>query len=87
MVCSKNCEISSSEYPRKQGDTNRSDFSVATLRKHGEKGVDLLPQTGISRSNFVKIFICASVEKGETFTLSIFVNIGPQLFKLLPQNC
>ena len=87
MVWSKNCKISSRECPRKQGDTNRSDFSFATLRKHGEKGVCLLPPNRYfsieSRQNF---YMCIC-RKGETFTVSIFVNIGLELFKLLPKNC
>ena len=87
MVCSKNCKISSSECPRKQGDTNRSDFSFATLRKHGEKGVSLLPLNRYFSIEFCQNFYMCICRKGETFTVSIFENIGHQLFKLLPKNC
>ena len=87
MVCSKNCKISSSECPRKQGDTDRSDFSFATLRKHGEKGVSLLPLNSYFSIEFCQIFYMCICRKGETFTVSIFENIGHQLLKLLPKNC
>ena len=87
MVCSKNCKISSSECPRKQGDTNRSDFSFATLRKHGEKGVCLLPLNKYFSIDFRQNFYMCICRKGETFTVSNLVNIGLQLFKLLPKNC
>ena len=87
MICSKNCKISSSECPRKQGDTNRSDFSFATLRKHDEKGVYLLPPNRYFSIEFGQNFYMGICRKGDTFTVSIFVNIGPQLFKLLPKNC
>ena len=87
MVCSKNCKISSSECPRKQGDTNRSDFSFATLRKHGEKGVSLLPLNRYFSIEFCQNFYMCICRKGETFTVSIFENIGHQILKLLPKNC
>ena len=87
MVCSKNCKISSSECPRKQGDTNRSDFSFATLRKHGEKGVSLLPLNRYFSIEFRRNFYMCICRKGETFTVSIFENIGHEHFKLLPKNC
>ena len=87
MVCSKNCKISSSECPRKQGDTNRSDFSFATLWKHGEKGVCLLPLNRYFSIEFRRNFYMCICRKGETFTMSIFENIGHQLLKLLPKNC
>ena len=87
MVCSKNCKISSSECPRKQGDTNRSDFSFATLRKHGEKGVSLLLLNRYFSIEFRQNFYMCICRKGETFTLSIFENIGRQLYKLLPKYC
>ena len=87
MVCSKNCKISSSECLGKQGDTNRSDFSFATLGKHGEKGVSLLPLNRYFSIEFRQNFYMCICRKGETFTVSIFENIGLQLFKLLPKNC
>ena len=87
MVCSKNCKSSSSECPRTQGDTNRSDFSFATLRKHGEKGICLLLRNRYCSIEFCQNFYMCIRRKGETFTVSNFVNIGRQLFKLLPKNC
>ena len=87
MVCSKNRKISSSECPRKQGDTNRSDFSFVTLRKHGEKGVSLLPLNSYFSIEFRQNFYMCICRKGETLTVSIFENIGHELVKLLQKNC